>query len=109
MPILDMHPHTLYRELRRPGHDDENGDYTPGPATWQRVEQCDAVPSGKEETAQYDDGTTGRYSYTVYLSALCPTLKPGDRVAIRFFSGREMREFTVLGFQRYQHQSKLWV
>lgn len=109
MPVLNMRPHKLSYLVRSEGYEDENGDYHAGTTEWNDCERCDAIPNGKEEQIVYDDGTVGKYTYTVKLSPTCREFKKGEKVRIEFFSSTKVLEFEVLGFQRYQHQSKLWV
>lgn len=109
MPVLNMKPHTLSYLNRSEGYEDANGDYHKGTSTWVECCQCDAIPNGKEESIVYDDGSFGKYSYTVKLPASCREFKKGERVRIKFFNSSKVIEFDVLGFHRYQHQSKLWV
>ncbi len=104
-----MKPHKLSYLVRSEGYEDENGDYQKGTEEWVSYCPCDAVPNGKEETIVYDDGTIGKYTYTVYLPPSSREFKAGERVKITFFNSTKELEFDVLGFHRYQHQCKLWV
>ncbi len=109
MPILNMRPHKLSFLVRGEGYEDEKGDYHEGTEEWVFCSECDAIPNGKEESIVYDDGVIGKYTYTIKLSPTCREFRKGERVRVEFFSSAKVLEFEVLGFHRYQHQSKLWV
>lgn len=110
MAVLNTKPHTLSYLVAVEGYEDENGDYHKGTAEWvEDYIKCDAVPAGEENIINYEDGTVGRYSYTIYTSTKCRKFKRGDKVKIRFFKDDIGTEFDVKGFHRYQHQCKIWV
>lgn len=90
------------------GYEDEEGDYHPGEASWQGDIPCDAVTSGKAAERVFEDGVIRAYSYEVTLPSYAKDLAIGDRVRILFYGGIE-REFEVKGFDRKQHQCKIWV
>lgn len=86
-----------------------NGDYINGEREESAPVACDAVPSkGQASTIKLPDGTQGRYSYEITLDVDCPEFEYGDTVAL-VTAGKRRQEFSVLGFHRYQFQSKLWV
>lgn len=90
------------------GYEDENGDYHKGEELWEGYIRCGTVPAGKSNEITFEDGTVKKYSYTVTLPADCRKFVRGDRVRIRLIGGDE-REFSVLGFHRYQLQCKMWI
>lgn len=108
MAVLDRNPHHLSYLITTPGYEDDNGDYHEGGSHWDGCVPCDAVPSGKAEEKEFEDGVTRRYSYTVHLPGDCRTFTIGDRVKISLLGGVE-REFDVKGFHRLQLQCKMWV
>ena len=108
MAVLNFKPHRLKYLVSTPGYEDENGDYHPCDELWTGDIPCDAVPSGKAEQREFEDGVVRSYSYTVYLPNECRTFTIGDRVKISLLGGIE-REFEVKGFHRYQLQCKIWV
>ena len=90
------------------GYEDENGDYQPGELRWEGNIPCDAVTSGKATERTFEDGVIRAYSYEVTLPANVKDFAIGDRVRIQFY-GEVEREFEVKGFDRKQHQCKIWV
>lgn len=113
MSVLDIHhdffkPHTIAYLVASDGYEDDNGDYHPGESTYEGCIPCDAVPAGKAETREFEDGKVKAYTYTVYLPHGCRTFTIGERVRITLLGGVQ-REFEVKGFHRYQLQCKLWV
>lgn len=118
MSVLNMIAHTLsYKEDTGGYQDEETGDYVKGSSRW--VEdycKCDIVPAGKANVIKLEDGTTDTYSYTIRnLPLSCREFKYGDKIRIKLYGATEEkseyieREFTVLGFHRYQLQCKMWV
>jgi len=108
MAVLNRKPHRLQFLVSSPGYEDVNGDYHSGSSEWKGSIPCDAIPTGKAEEKEFEDGVVRSYSYTVYLPGNCQTFAIGDRVKISLLGGIE-REFEVKGFHRYQMQCKLWV
>lgn len=109
MAVLSLKPHKIEYLVIENGYEDSNGDYHEGSSHWEGNIPCDAVPSGgKANEIQFEDGSVHRYSYTLYLSNAVKRFEVGERIRVEFHDGR-IREFEVLGFQRYQLQSKLWV
>lgn len=108
MAVLNRKTHRLSYLVSGSGYDDENGDYHPGSSEWKGAIPCDAVPAGKAEQREFEDGVVRSYSYTVYLPSDCHTFTIGDRVKINLI-GEIEREFEVKGFHRYQLQCKIWV
>lgn len=109
MASLDFKPCKLsYLVIVEHGHEDENGDYIEEVCRWDGNISCGYVPAGKANEITFEDGSIRKYSYTVTLPANCREFTIGDRVRIQMIGGL-MREFSVLGFQRYQLQSKMWI
>lgn len=111
MAVLNFKPHTLEYEVKEGGHVDKTtGDYIKGSSKWLPYCRCDAVPNGKANTITIPDGSVQTYSYTISnLPKDCREFKYGDKIRISFYNGSETKEFTVLGFHRYQLQCKIWV
>lgn len=113
MAILDFAAHTLdYLSVNEGHHDEETGDFIKGSEEWtEGYCKCDIVPAGKANQIQIPDGSLQTYSYTIYnLPRDCRRFEFGDRIRIHFFGkDDDVKEFTVLGFHRYQLQCKLWV
>lgn len=108
MAVVNRNPHRLQYLVSTPGYDDESGNYHPGSSDWEGSIPCDAVPAGKAEEMEFEDGAIRRYSYTVCLPGNCRTFAIGERVKISMLGGIE-REFEVKGFNRYQLQCKIFV
>lgn len=109
MAVIDFKPHSLRYLVVTPGYDDDKGDYHPGETHWsEEAIPCNAVPAGKAEEREFEDGKIKSYTYTVTLPALCRTFGIGDMVRITHLGGIE-REYEVKGFHRYQHQCKIWI
>lgn len=108
MAVIYFKPHVLSYYVPIPGYEDENGDYHQGGGEWEGEIQCDAVPAGKSEEREFEDGVVRSYSYTVTLPADCRTFAIGDRVRITHI-GEISREYEVKGFHRWQTLCKIWV
>lgn len=108
MAVLKIKPDRLSYLICNKGYEDDNGDYHPGEAHWEGDIHCDAVTSGKAAERTFEDGVIRAYSYEVTLPECSKDFAIGDRVKILFYGGVE-REYEVKGFDRKQHQCKLWV
>lgn len=108
MAVLNPKPHRLKYFVAESGGEEAEGNHHPGEGRWEGDIPCDAVPAGKAEEREFEDGVVRSYSYTVYLPRDTRTFTIGDRVRILLLEGLE-REFMVKGFHRYQMQCKLWV
>lgn len=110
MAVLNFAAHVLDYKEETQGYEDENGDWHQGKEEWVvNYCMCDIVPAGKANVITIPDGTTQNYSHTIYnLPRTCREFKYGDTIRIKFY-GKEERVFKVLGFHRYQLQSKIWV
>ena len=108
MAVLKIKPDRLSYLVSSNGYEDEKGDYHPGEASWNGDILCDAVTSGKATERKFEDGVIRAYSFEVTLPECSKDFSIGDRVKILFYGGIE-REFEVKGFDRKQHQCKLWV
>lgn len=108
MAVLKIKPDRLSYLISGEGYEDESGDYHPGEDRWDGNIHCDAVASGKASERKFEDGVIRAYSYEVTLPRDSKNFAIGDRVRILFYGGIE-REFEVKGFDRKQHQCKLWV
>lgn len=108
MAVIKINPDVLSYLVHGKGSEDENGDYHPGEEHWEGNIKCDAVVSGKAAERTFEDGVTRAYSYEVTLPKNSKDFSVGDRVRILFYGGVE-REFEVKGFDRKQHQCKLWL
>lgn len=107
--ILDVKPHKISYLTASAGYEDENGDYHEGGNTWSEWEPCNAVPSGKANEKQFEDGVVRQYSYTVGLSPDCHEFAIGDKVKLLLTGDAPERTYEVKGFHRYQHSAKLWL
>lgn len=108
MAIIEIKPDRLSYLIPGNGYEDGDGDYHPGEPSWKGDIPCDAVTSGKAAERTFEDGVIRAYSYEVTLPNDAKDFAIGDRVKILFYGGIE-REFEVKGFDRKQHQCKLWV
>lgn len=108
MAVIKIKPDRLSYLVPGNGNEDSNGDYHPGKDSWEGGIRCDAVTSGKATERRFEDGVIRAYYYEVTLPACSKDFAIGDRVRILFYGGVE-REFEVKGFDRKQHQCKLWV
>lgn len=108
MAILDFKPHRLAWQEHKGGHYKANGDYVEGIREWQGHLACSAVARGEADKVVYADGAERHYSYTITLPASARDFVLGERVRLTLIGGRQ-EEYSVLGFQRYQHLCKLWV
>ena len=108
MAIIKIKPDRLQYLVVEDGYEDEHGDFHPGSCHYEGCIPCDAVSSGKATERTFEDGVVKTYSYEVTLPKCSKDFFVGDRVKILFYGGIE-REFEVKGFDRKQHQCKLWV
>ena len=108
MAVVKVKPDRLSYLVPGKGYDDEEGNYQPGEDSWEGSIRCDAVASGKASERKFEDGVIRAYSYEVTLPKDSRDFSIGDRVRILFYGGIE-REFEVKGFDRKQHQCKIWV
>jgi hypothetical protein len=112
MPILKMKPHILEVLSLTEEYEDENGDFHKGKEEWVEVSKCDAVPAGQANRITLPDGVELQYSYTIHLPKNVREFLVGEKVRVVFFCEgtlQEKKQFTVKGFHRYQHKSKMWV
>lgn len=115
MAILDMKAHRLYYySPGSGGYEDEDGLWHKGgDGEYVRYLKCNAVPAGQPNEITYEDGSTEFYSYTIILGPKCKDFVKGDKIKVEFWerrpNERKEKEFVVKGFQRYQHQCKIWV
>lgn len=108
MAVVSIKPDRLSYSVPGKGYEDEDGDYHTGESIWEGDIPCDAVTSGKASERTFEDGVIRAYSYEITLPRNAKDFAIGDRVRIQFYGGIE-REFEVKGFDRKQHQCKLWV
>lgn len=108
MAVVKIKPDRLSYLIPGKGYEDENGDYHPGEDQWVGDIRCDAVTSGIAAERTFEDGVIRAYSYEITLPASSKDFAIGDRVRIMFYGGVE-QEFEVKGFDRKQHECKLWV
>ena len=108
--MIDIRPHTLVVHSDGGGHYDANGDWIPGGVTVSAPVACRYEDNGAAKTIRLDDGTDFRYSYTVYLDNDPGTdYRKGQTVELVDERGESKGRFEVLGFQRRQLHSVLWV
>lgn len=108
MAVLRFHPHRLEWAVISEGYVAPNGDYIAGATEWRGTLSCSAVPNGGAKTITFADGVARPYSYTITLPAKARDFVVGERVRLTLIGGRT-EEYSVQGFQRYQHLCKLWV
>lgn len=112
MAVLKLKPYTLQSFTVSAPYRDVNGDWVKGGKEEIDVEEsCDAVSAGKADERQFEDGKNKTYSYTIYLDKHCRTYHIGEHVRLVSYEDGEPKytDFSVLGFRRYQMQSKVWV
>lgn len=112
MAVLSLKPHAIQFQNGTEGYEDDNGDYHDGTSVWVTIQDCDIVPNGEAYTITLADGTQKEYNYTIYLKNDCKGFELGEKVRLLFFGEGQkegMKEYQVLGFHRYQLQSKMWI
>ena len=109
MSVLNMTPHWLWTN-DGDGYEDANGNYHATSEDWTKYLKCDIVPAGRSNEIVLPDGSKRTYSYLIYVyDKACRDFELGELVRITRF-GKDIEEpFEVLGFQRYQHQCKIWI
>lgn len=108
MAVAMIKPDRLKYLISEDYSEDENGYSDPAKESWEGNIPCDAVSSGKASERKFEDGVIRAYSYEITLPRNTRDFSIGDRVKILFYGGIE-REFEVKGFDRKQHQCKIWV
>ena len=108
MAVLRFKPDRISYAVVSGGYEDSDGNFHEGKPVFEGSIRCDAVVSGKAERRTFEDGVVRAYSYEVTLPADCRDFRIGERVRVAFLGGTE-REFDVKGFDRKQHQCKLWL
>lgn len=108
MAVLQLKPSRLSYLIANPGYEDDNGDYHPSFDSWEGDIKCGYAQGGNSNEIKFEDGSLAVYSYTITLPRDCKDFVKGDRIRLLMLNGEE-KEFTVLGFQRYQLQCKIWV
>lgn len=109
MPVLKMTPHWLWTQ-ESAGYEDAKGNYHASSGGFKKYVKCDIVPSGKSEEISLPDGSTRTYSYIIYIyDRKCRDFELGELIRLTSFGKDIDQEFEVIGFQRYQHQCKIWV
>lgn len=112
MSVLKLKPFLLQSFVASVPHRDDNGDWVKGGAEEIDIEEpCDAVSAGRANERQFEDGQKKTYSYTIYLDKSCRTYHIGEHVRLVSYEDGEpvSADFSVIGFRRYQMQSKVWV
>lgn len=109
MATISLNPHSIQYQIGGEGYEDEFGNYHDGNSEWVTIENCDIVPNGEARTITITDGTQKEYSYTIYLPKDCRDFKLGEKVRLMFFGKMSEKEYSVLGFHRYQLQAKMWI
>lgn len=108
MAVLKLMPHRLEWLSTTKGTVAPNGDYIAGSSVWQGSLPCSAVPNGSAKMIVFADGVARPYSYVITLSPMVRDFVVGERIRLTLIGGRQ-EEYSVQGFGRYQHLSKLWV
>lgn len=109
MGVLDFRPHSLYYEETTEGYYDDEGDYHPGSSEWKFCCRCGAQPPARENSQlQIPDGRIEVFDLTLTMPAEVRYFEYGERVRMKMFNDPE-KTYTVVGFDRYQHFSKLYV
>ena len=108
MAVVKVKPDHLSYLVPGNGYEDKDGNYHTVEGNWEGSIRCDAVTSGKASARKFEDGVIRADSYEVTLPRDSRDFSIGDRVRILFYGGVE-REFEVKGFDRKQHQCKIWV
>lgn len=111
MSVLTLKQFKLQSFKTTPPYRDENGDWVDGGEEIDVEEPCDAVSAGKANERQFEDGEKKTYTFTIYLDKRCRTYHIGEHVRLVMSEDGEpvYHDFSVLGFTRYQMQTKVWV
>lgn len=109
MAILDFEAYKLEYLQEGRGSYDENGDFSHTPDVWVCVGRVNAVPAGRNNVIQLPDGSMETFSFTIIIhNPRCREYHYGERLLLKTVFGKEVRELTVKGFSRYQHQCKIF-
>ena len=111
MPVLDYNAYEL--ELFDEGRHyyDDNGDLVRESGGWRRIGRCNAVPAGRNNVINLpnEDGKAVSFSFTIILhNPDSREFQFGERIRLKTVHSKEVRELTVKGFARYQHQCKIY-
>ena len=109
MAILNFRPHTLWVEKIFGGYYDKMGDWHQGESKWIAIGDVGSQPADtRNPTVPIPDGQVVVYDYVLHLPADCEEFLYGQRVKISLYGDTE-RIYSVVGFQRLQLQSKLYI
>lgn len=109
MVNVSFRPHTLRRVFNNEFEIDTNGDSIPAKASYGKEIRCRFEQNGRAASYNLGDGRVSVYTYVIYLSANVESFAFGDTIELLDKDGNSVGEFTVLGFQRSQLNSKIWV
>lgn len=111
MGVLDFNAYELEYFVEGQGTYDENGDYQKSEGEWVSVGRCNAVPAGRNNLIALPDGngTQTLFSFTIILhDPKSREFLYGERIRLTTIGQMEVRNLTVKGFARYQHQCKIY-
>lgn len=108
--MIDIRPHKLIAFSDSNGHYDSHGDWVEGSPQVSASMDCRYEDNGAARTIKLEDGSDYRYAYTVYIDN-DPDIDycVGQNVELIDERGKSKGKFSVLGFQRRQLHSILWV
>lgn len=109
MAILNFRNNELFYEEVTEGYYDKRGNWHEGSREWVSIGKCGSQPAtGENPTIQIPDGSLIVYEYVLHLPSNCREFTYGERVRVAINGGTE-RIYSVIGFQRLQLQSKLYI
>ena len=109
MAILEFRKNELFFEQVSEGYYDKRGNWHEGSREWVSIGKCGSQPAtGENPTIQIPDGSLIVYEYILHLPANCREFLYGERVKVGI-NGDTEKIYEVVGFQRGQLQSKLYI
>ena len=109
MAILEFKKDLIAYEVVTDGYYDKRGVWHEGSREWVSLGKCGSQPAvGENPQIPIPDGSLTVYEYILHLDRNCPELSYGQRVKLAVNGGPE-RIYSVVGFQRLQLQTKVYV
>jgi len=109
MAIFEFRRDELFFEQVTDGYYDKRGNWHEGSREWISLGKCGSQPAmGENPQIQIPDGSLTVYEYILHLDRNCREFLYGENVKVAINGGTE-RVYKVIGFQRGQLQSKLYI
>ena len=107
---MELRPHILKYQKTTEGHEDADGNYTPGLPEYVGEIPCRAVKNNRAAEVKFTDGEVYVYDYAVYVDLGLREFKANDSIQVFDGDGRKIIESKIHG-EPYNKQLhvKFWV